>query len=229
MSPNLSNYMIILAAVILLVISEARAYSRKTRNLEDVLSGEGNINVLINKHLFSMAALGIAVLFSILLLNHKGIWLLPEGDYGWFSVWSLSALAAFFTGFFAARGKIPGLYKLTSVTIPSQGLIASYFVIRFLFLVIYEFFFRGVMLQSVAVSAGIEWAIVINLVLYAIAHIYSNRKEFIGSVPFGLLLCLITIKLQSVWPAIVIHLMLSLPYELKIAYLYSRSVKRIKA
>ena len=229
MSPDLITYLIIFAALIMLLISEAKGYARKTRNLEDVLAGDGNIHVLINKHLISMSALGVAVLCSVLLQNRRDMWLLPIGDYGWFTVWGLAALAAFCTGFFAAQGKIQSVSKNNSIAIPSPGLINSYFFIRGFFLVIYEFFFRGILLQSVISDAGIEWAIVVNLVLYAIAHIYSSRKELIGSLPFGLLLCIITIKLQSVWPAIVIHLLLSFGYEVKIAYIYSQSVKSIKA
>jgi membrane protease YdiL (CAAX protease family) len=116
---------------------------------------------------------------------------------------------------------------LLSVAIANYSLVNTYFFVRALFLIVYEFFFRGVLLQALLGVVNMEWAIAINIILYAIAHAFSNKKELIGSIPFGLLLCLVTIKLQSVWPAIIIHLALSFSYETRISYLYSRLIKRV--
>ena len=197
---------------------------QNSRNLEDVLSGKGSMNMLIARHLVNAIVLGIAVACSAILLAHNGIGFLPGNDITWLAVGGLATLAAFLSGFFAAKGK-----QLLSVAISNYSLINTYFFVRGLFLIAYEFFFRGVLLQALLGIVSMEWAIAINTILYAIAHAFSNKKELIGSIPFGLLLCIVTIKLQSVWPAIIIHLALSFSYEIRISYLYSRLVKRVNS
>ncbi len=86
-------------------------------------------------------------------------------------------------------------------------------VLRSFFLVSYEWFFRGCILFSCIDLFGITPAIIINLVLYALIHSFNGKKEMYGSVPFGLMLCLFTIWYQSVWPAILLHLLLSSSHE----------------
>jgi membrane protease YdiL (CAAX protease family) len=85
--------------------------------------------------------------------------------------------------------------------------------LRSSFLVSYEWFFRGCILFSCIDLFGTIPAITINLVLYALIHSFNGKKEMYGSVPFGLMLCLFTIWYQSVWPAILLHLLLSSAYE----------------
>ncbi len=86
-------------------------------------------------------------------------------------------------------------------------------VLRSSFLVSYEWFFRGCILFSCIDLFGTIPAIIINLVLYALIHSFNGKKEMYGSVPFGLMLCLFTIWYQSVWPAILLHLLLSSSHE----------------
>jgi len=88
-----------------------------------------------------------------------------------------------------------------------------YIVVRSTFLICYEFFFRGCILFSCIDQFGTLAAIIINLVLYALIHSFNGKKEMYGAVPFGLMLCLFTIWYQSVWPAILLHLLLSSSHE----------------
>jgi membrane protease YdiL (CAAX protease family) len=85
--------------------------------------------------------------------------------------------------------------------------------LRSSFLVSYECFFRGFVLFSCIDLFGAIPAIIINLVLYALIHSFNGKKEMYGSVPFGLMLCVFTIWYQSVWPAILLHLLLSSSHE----------------
>lgn len=84
---------------------------------------------------------------------------------------------------------------------------------RSTFLVSYEWFFRGVLLFGCISVCGLPAAIIINMVLYAAIHSFNGRKEFLCSIPFGLTLCAFTIWWHSVWPAILLHLLLSTAYE----------------
>lgn len=101
----------------------------------------------------------------------------------------------------------PGFDKTSSL----QAVI--HLMLRSFFLVSYEWFFRGCILFSCIRLFGNIPAITINLALYAFIHSFNGKKELCGSIPFGLILCVFTLWYQSVWPAILLHLLLSLSYE----------------
>ena len=86
-------------------------------------------------------------------------------------------------------------------------------ILRNSFLVGYEWFFRGVLLFTCIGLFGTTSGVIINIVLYAFIHSFNGRKEFLGSIPLGILLCVFTLWWQSVWPAVFLHLLLSSTYE----------------
>ncbi|MES1216959.1 MAG: CPBP family intramembrane glutamic endopeptidase [Bacteroidota bacterium] len=106
--------------------------------------------------------------------------------------------------------------------------ITNYFLYRFLFLIAYEFFFRGVLLFDIAILAGITISTIVNIVLYVIIHWFDDRQTIIGAVPFGIVLCWLSWKTQSIWPAVILHLVLALTYEIKvISHLFHSPKKSI--
>lgn len=79
-----------------------------------------------------------------------------------------------------------------------------------IYLLGYEFLFRGVLF-----FAGIEilplWLnITINCILYALAHLPKGKAEILASLPFGAVLCLISYNTGNFWAAWLIHLTLAL-------------------
>jgi membrane protease YdiL (CAAX protease family) len=99
------------------------------------------------------------------------------------------------------------------VKIFSQVFILRYVSLRFLFLCAYEIFLRGYLLPDSIHYIGITKAVVLNVALYTLLHAPGDKKETIACIPFGILLCVICIWLNAVWPAIVLHVSLSLNYE----------------
>jgi membrane protease YdiL (CAAX protease family) len=91
--------------------------------------------------------------------------------------------------------------------------IALYTLLRTGFLVIYEWFFRGLLLLSFSEWLGITWAIVVNVFLYAMLHANKSKKEMFGSVPLGVIMCVFTLWWQSIWPAIIFHVQLVIVNE----------------
>jgi membrane protease YdiL (CAAX protease family) len=92
-----------------------------------------------------------------------------------------------------------------------QGLL--YLLFRNGFLLVYEWFFRGILLFTCVQLFGTVPAIIINVALYALIHSFSGRKELIGSIPLGVVFCLLALWWQSPWPAMLLHLVLSVTYE----------------
>lgn len=89
-----------------------------------------------------------------------------------------------------------------------------YLIIRLLFLFTYEVFFRGLIFLFSLQYVNLVFAILINLFFYTLIHGFDSRKEIIGSIPFGIVLCLFTYYSQSIWPAFIIHASLLLGYEI---------------
>lgn len=89
----------------------------------------------------------------------------------------------------------------------------TYFSIRIPGLIVYEFFFRGVLLSVTMQFFSAPVSIAFNIVLYAFAHVFCVRKEFLGSILFGFALCYTALINQSVYPCVLMHLSIALPYE----------------
>ena len=127
------------------------------------------------------------------------------GYHSWFLLIAFATLAFSLKAGSNAQA-IPGLTSISTIS--------GYLLLRILFLIVYEFYFRITLLQMFPDS--IILSIAINVILYGLAHISEPRQVFILSFPFGVLLCAITVIYQSVWPAVIIHLLLSIPYEYKV-------------
>jgi membrane protease YdiL (CAAX protease family) len=74
-----------------------------------------------------------------------------------------------------------------------------------IYLLGYEFLFRGILFLGLLPFVGIAAGIIINTVLYAAAHIYKGKKETLGSIPLGIVLCLITAQTETIWTAFAVH------------------------
>jgi membrane protease YdiL (CAAX protease family) len=70
----------------------------------------------------------------------------------------------------------------------------------------YETLFRGVLLFPVAEALGVWVAIAINIALYSATHIPHGKAETIAAVPFGLVLCFLTLYSGTIWIAFLVHL-----------------------
>jgi membrane protease YdiL (CAAX protease family) len=82
-----------------------------------------------------------------------------------------------------------------------------------LFLVGYEFLFRGFVLNA---SLGLMEpgpAIALNCALYAFAHFYKGPAETFGAIPVGIILCYITLITGNIWCAVILHSVMALSNE----------------
>jgi len=96
-----------------------------------------------------------------------------------------------------------------------------------IYLFAYEFMFRGFLLFSCLNEFGILTAIVINVLLYTLAHTTKGIREFLGSIPMGIFLCLISLYFKSFIPAFWIHCCLAVSNEWY-SIQYNQEIKIIK-
>ncbi len=185
--------------------------SLKFRNLIDVLNNGNRIRLLNLKHFLGIIIFGaVPLTFYSTKLSFK----ISSSDSIWILIGSF-AVASFLAAFIAysSAKKI----KLSPHDIRNDFSleITGYFIIRVIFLISYEFFFRGVLLYLFVDEIGLWPAIIVITALYVIIHAFDTRAEIIGAIPFGIILCLFS-YLGSLFMAVGLHLILSFTYELTV-------------
>ncbi|MEZ5021390.1 MAG: CPBP family intramembrane glutamic endopeptidase [Bacteroidales bacterium] len=62
--------------------------------------------------------------------------------------------------------------------------------------------FRGVLLFGLAKPLGPVVATAVNVILYSAAHIPKGKGETLGAIPFGMVLCILTLVSGTIWIAL---------------------------
>lgn len=70
----------------------------------------------------------------------------------------------------------------------------------------YEFLFRGLLLFPLVEEIGLWPAIAINIGLYSGTHIPKGLSETIGAIPLSIVLCLLSVQTGTIWIAFFVHL-----------------------
>jgi len=113
--------------------------------------------------------------------------------------------------FFAAKNPVNlEMYPQMRIIIWNKGRVAINSIAWVVYLFGYEFMFRGMLLIVCYHSFGFWPAVAINLSFYSATHIAKGLGETIGTFPYGLLLCFITISTGSIAVAFATHLILAL-------------------
>jgi len=94
------------------------------------------------------------------------------------------------------------------------GLIFVDMVSWALYLLAYEFMFRGYLLFHCIEAWGVVVAIAVNIVIYAAAHLPKGLFETAGSLPLGIVFCLIAILTGSFWTIFILHFVMAFSNDL---------------
>jgi membrane protease YdiL (CAAX protease family) len=225
MFTEVTTYGILLLYFFLFFIAVYASSESNSGELKDVLTGKGEPGVLLNRLIAGIFFLGTGTLHILIKRNIDTGIFLPMQQDKLFHTWLIPAAAAIITGAVSAFKKITNHTSFTP-SLPSSFLLSFGFV-RTLFLIVYEFFFRGVLLFVMMEDFGTEAAVIINILLYVLIH-WFNKIERTGAVPMGLVLCLATIYYNSVWPAVFIHVALALSHEFTLFsryYLFTQKLR----
>jgi len=107
----------------------------------------------------------------------------------------------------------------------SKILFMRYFIIRAVYISVYELWFRGFLLFETINWLGAPVAVLLNVMLYAALHIYKSKKEILACIPFGLLLCVLSTSCNAAWPAVILHVVFAIAYELNIYKSFYLNIK----
>lgn len=110
----------------------------------------------------------------------------------------------------ARKPETYSIYPQIRVLNWTPGLVALNAANWGLYLLAYEFLFRGILLMLLVPVMGVWPAIIINTSLYSVTHIPKGSKETISAIPFGFALCLITLNTGTIWVAFLAHFMMAM-------------------
>jgi membrane protease YdiL (CAAX protease family) len=79
-----------------------------------------------------------------------------------------------------------------------------------LYLIAYEFLFRGILLTECNTAFGYWAAIAINTAIYSAIHMVNGRAQAIGALLFGPIACYFVLEYGTLWIPIFMHIALSL-------------------
>ncbi len=192
----------------------------KLNNNQRLINDEGGFTSkpgnLIASHVIGILWLGVV---PLILLKHSMLKLLTGNEmpgglfiFIFILIFTLIISIAFKQSgaYVKNQGSPEGFNDLSST------FFISYFIIRALFLFVYELWFRGFLLFDCISWTGIPVAVSFIVFLYVLVHIFNSKKEMWACIPFGLLVCFLNILFNAAWPAIILHIGFSLVYELNI-------------
>jgi membrane protease YdiL (CAAX protease family) len=110
----------------------------------------------------------------------------------------------------------------------TPGILAASSLGWALYLLGYEFIFRGVLLFLCVPVMGIWPSIVLNVSFYALVHLPKGMRETIASIPLGLILCVLTLKTGTIWIAYFAHVILALSNEYLSLYFHPEMTLQLK-
>lgn len=207
-------------AYLILLIQYRKANGNGAKGLSEILAGSGSLYHLNSRTLSTAPPMLMTILVCLLISDRP---LLRPSFPSWqmFETIFLTGLCCLVSVASAITGPTP---HRSSVTRKEK---IRYFSIRIPGLIIYEFFFRGVLFGLTMQFLSVPFSIALNVILYAFAHVSCERKEFAGSILFGLALCYTAIRNQSVYPCALMHLSIALPYEMILLNNYQHTIKNL--
>jgi membrane protease YdiL (CAAX protease family) len=174
-----------------------------------------------------------AVLLSVI----SGMGLRDYGvafHFSWPRLAVIGGLSIFLVGLIAVnpgRSRLTGYYPHMRIGVWSPGHIVINVLSWAAYLFAYELMFRGYML-TVLMPAGVVTAVAVNIAIYVAVHVPKGVSEAIGAVPFGLVVCYLTLAYGTIWAAFFLHLALALANsfvalrgnpEMRISWITSRA------
>lgn len=221
MNPIITYLLFLLVYIVLYCITRY-AEKNKSERIEDVLFNKGNPCILLRKQLMGIIILCLGVmLYIIQSANDHAIFY-----FNLTQTWKhLLPLIVVVTVIISILSSLTSAGNLTPAnTLFSTVYYLQFFTGRIIFIVLYEFFFRGVLLFSIKNIAGAYCSMAINILLYVFIHHHFRKTEIIAVLFFGLLLCTITLVNNSVWAAVILHLTVTLLVEVKLVF-FNKNLK----
>lgn len=188
------------------------AAERKVRGKRD--ADEGQVRWIVFQRLWGGVILGLFALLTPLIGLGKAPW-----DYGMsFSIDGETALMILVMGVviiginLLRAGKPANLVQYPQIRVQRWNwpLLLASSGGWIIYLLGYELMFRGFLLYGCVEVMGIWPAIAINASIYSFAHFFKGIGETVGAIPFGIIICVLTLYTGNFMLAFIVHCFLAL-------------------
>ncbi|MEP7236661.1 MAG: CPBP family intramembrane glutamic endopeptidase [Ferruginibacter sp.] len=223
MNTSILIYLVSLVTLSILYSLSRGAAKNKSDKIVDALYRGGKQSLLLKKQLFGIAALSVPVVLYFSFHNAALKLFTLERFEPWIYFWIMVLTACIYLSSKATGKELKKLKENNIITNRVQ--IAAYFTGRVIFLFLYELFFRAVLLFSLAAVAGNLFSILVNVGCYVALHAHCKKNELVATVPFGFVICLLCLAANSIWPAIVLHLLIAITAESMIIFSIKKTFK----
>jgi hypothetical protein len=150
----------------------------------------------------------IPALTLLALGSRPSEWGLGLGRWRWTLGLTLGLAAAELLLLFLAI-RLPSLQEYYAPLGPSPGAFWPWIGFLVIDMFTWEFFFRGFMLFGLEPALG-ELAIYVQMMPFAIAHLGKPEIETLSSIAGGILIGYVVRHCRSIWPAVILHLIMGL-------------------
>jgi len=135
------------------------------------------------------------------------VWPIPPTTW----LWTGGASVLIVIGCVLTAHKPENFEMYPEMRVPRWGVwpVAANFLSCAAYMFAYEFLFRGFLLFACLAVMPAWLAILVNVVLYALAHVAKGPREALGSLPLGIVLCFSAIETGAIWAAFLIHVIMS--------------------
>lgn len=143
--------------------------------------------------------------------DHISTWInLAKPQATLFTAFIFSVIALLVNYFHSSSKSHQAIYPQLSLTDWQPGMYMMNIASWVIYLLAYEALFRGYFFFECLTILPLWLTVVVNVIVYSAAHLPKGQKETLLSIPFGVLLCLLTIYTESFWAAAIIHIALAL-------------------
>lgn len=201
-------YLITISFIVYFIISYAYKIL-KIQNVEEALLTRRGLSLINLKHILGILLFGL--IFYLITPEYR--FLINSFEIPNLNILLLLLGVVFISALLAFTLVKKNLKNKAEISQYSHNQGWIYFIIRIVFLISYEFFFRGVLLFFFIENNGLILAIIISTSLYVLIHIFDSKAEILGAIPFGIVLCLFSYFTNNIWAAFIIHGTLSGVYE----------------
>lgn len=212
-------YLIIAGFTVYFIVSYAFKILR-IHNVEQALLTKNGILLINIKHLIGIIIFGL--MFYAVLPQYR--FLINKFEIPELYILLVFLSVLLISGLFAFKSVKKKIQNTTQASEYKLNKGWSYLITRVVFLLAYEFFFRGVLLFALMPTIGLAYAIVVCTSLYVLIHMFDQKLEILGAIPFGIILCLFSYLTNSIWIAFSVHIVLSTMYEFSLFKHLTRKV-----
>lgn len=224
--------MIVLISIFAAISGSFMQYKMLNSNRLERLSSDGSILRRFLKNKISgfiiMGFIPGILVFSLYNQNPDNVGLALGQNKEYWYLYVTPAIIILINFFLAKNPDTFGRYPEMRFSGWNKSKLAVLVIGWMIYLLGYEFLFRGLLLFSVYHSYGLFVAFTVNIITYSLVHFHKGKDEMLGALPFGILLCSLAFLTGSIILPFLVHLSLALSTDFFTIH-YNPDMKFVKS